>query len=247
MSKYMCVLCNYTTIESNKYKKHTQTKKHLKNMEQIIRLTEYPHIQKQLDSIVKLVNLLPKNKYFRICNEIDNLIACANDVICDDIENMGFVNFLNLNYPDALDLKPISPIIVKLILKCINSKSFVIIIIEKHEKQLIVKYIGDMIIKYYKKDDTDTQSFWCSNVDKLTYVIKHIDEKTGVSKWIDDKSGTNIKKCILKPIIDFIIDIAYKSNNLCSSCNDLINYLLHTSTIQSDILNYMASSFCLIK
>lgn len=93
----------------------------------------------------------------------------------------------------------------------------------------IGKYIGDIIIALYKKDNPNEQSIWNTDTSRLTYLIKKINDdddddddgdhnnndgdiaeigltkdKCKSSKWIVDKKGVETIEYIIDPIVNKI-------------------------------------------
>lgn len=69
--------------------------------------------------------------------------------------------------------------------------------------------IGNIIIAYIKKDDPLAQSLWCSDVSRLSYLIKEIvDNNPNVSTWKVDKKGQKVCNLLIKPLITEIQKIS---------------------------------------
>lgn len=65
------------------------------------------------------------------------------------------------------------------------------------------KYLGDFVIKYYKKNDPKQQSVWSSDVSRLTYVIKELLDNHQTI-WNHDYKGVKTKNCIINPLLRYI-------------------------------------------
>ena len=67
------------------------------------------------------------------------------------------------------------------------------------------QFLGNFIIKEYKKEDPSQQSFWVTDVSRLTCVIrKAIEDK---NEWYKDKKAYELPRYIISPILDFVIEI----------------------------------------
>ena len=66
----------------------------------------------------------------------------------------------------------------------------------------IAEYIGDFIIKFYKKDDPNNQSLWNTDTSRLTFIIRQIMKKK--NDWHYDKKGIKVCKIIINPLLDNI-------------------------------------------
>ena len=68
-------------------------------------------------------------------------------------------------------------------------------IIYNFNKKTLDRYLGDLIIKEYKKDNPEDQSLWSSDISRLTFFIR---ESIGKSNsWMKDKKGINLTKLII--------------------------------------------------
>lgn len=90
-------------------------------------------------------------------------------------------------------------------------------LISAYNNNLLTKYLGDFIIKYYKKDDPKEQSIWNSDVSRLTYLIKALIAND--SFWCQDPKGLHTKHYIINPLLEYI-------RNYCIQYNEKweINY-----------------------
>ena len=64
-------------------------------------------------------------------------------------------------------------------------------------------YIGDIIIKNYKKVNSAKQSVWNSDTDRLTYVIRTL-LKNNKFQWQLDKKGIDTANHMINPILQYI-------------------------------------------
>jgi len=67
------------------------------------------------------------------------------------------------------------------------------------KKKSLDKFIGDIIIKEYKKEDTKTQQIWTTDVSRLSFLVRQILNETE-KVWMSDKKGTCLLKMIIKPM-----------------------------------------------
>jgi hypothetical protein len=79
----------------------------------------------------------------------------------------------------------------------------------------LMQSIGNIIIDLYKTDDPTLQSFWASDIERLTFYRRALNDRK-VAVWITDKKGIDILALIIKPILDQILDqiIAYNDKYL---------------------------------
>jgi len=82
-------------------------------------------------------------------------------------------------------------------------EEFSYVLVENYKKKILYKYLGDFIIKYYKKEDPNDQSIWNSDTSRLKYFIKRLIDKTD-SSWYSDPKGVKTKQFIINPLLNYI-------------------------------------------
>jgi hypothetical protein len=70
------------------------------------------------------------------------------------------------------------------------------------ENDTLDKFIGDIIIKQYIKEDPKVQSVWNTDVSRLAYLVRELINNK--KEWSIDKGGNKVTEYIIKPILDFI-------------------------------------------
>lgn len=93
-----------------------------------------------------------------------------------------------------------------------NKNSTVDNILFSYKNDLLHKYIGDIIIKAYKKDKVVEQSMWNTDSTRLSYIVKCLVDKNDLKKceWQVDKNATYIRENIISPILVHIRNILLK-------------------------------------
>lgn len=66
------------------------------------------------------------------------------------------------------------------------------------------QYIGDIVLKYIKKENPDDQSVWSSDVSRLTYLI--MDLVDGEQEWKRDPDGALFTEYVITPIVNHLKD-----------------------------------------
>ena len=102
-------------------------------------------------------------------------------------ETMNTVSFIINNFTVA---PPIDKNIdYKQILYDNNKEKIDVIeeIIHHYRHKSLTKYIGDMIVKCYKKEDPSQQSIWNSDVTRKNYLLRELINTK--PEWIPDKKG----------------------------------------------------------
>ena len=84
-----------------------------------------------------------------------------------------------------------------------DKDKFINTIVVKHEKNILDRYLGDIIIKCYKKKDPKEQSLWSSDTSRLTYVIRELFANKKID-WTVDKKGVKTRNYIVKPLLEHV-------------------------------------------
>jgi len=179
--------------ERNIYKLQLEEvkKQHEKELENTITLYE-----KRVEHVSKQVRILENQTQFQ-----EQLINSAGGIIK---KSMNTLSYLLLNYSNAPHINKLDDysIISKDMDDLITNITFY------YDKNKLDKYIGDFIIKQYKKNEPENQSLWSSDTDRLNYFICEIMKKQDNKKqWILDKKGIKMTNCIIKPLLDYIAEI----------------------------------------
>jgi hypothetical protein len=70
----------------------------------------------------------------------------------------------------------------------------------------LIQYIGNVIISFYKKEDKiGEQSFWCSDLSRLKFLVRILPKDSTCNMWVIDSSGIIIKDRVVKPLLNYII------------------------------------------
>ena len=78
------------------------------------------------------------------------------------------------------------------------------ILIYNAKQKSLDKLLGDHIVKNYKKDNPEDQSFHTTDCSRLNYLVRELIENA--LTWSVDKNGIKICKDIVKPLIKKCID-----------------------------------------
>ena len=138
--------------------------------------------------ITKVDNLETEVKDSKQMTQINNINNSKNTYI-----NISLINFLQQNYSDAPSLPQ------KINYK---NKTVVELLIDNYLNDSLHRYLGDLIIQNYKKEDPSQQSVWASDVARLNYLVKELINKE--SKWMKDHKGEKVKKYIVNPLLKHV-------------------------------------------
>ncbi|ARF08598.1 hypothetical protein Catovirus_1_648 [Catovirus CTV1] len=98
-----------------------------------------------------------------------------------------------------------------------------------HNKNKLDKYLGDFIVKHYKKDNPELQAMWNSDTDRLNYIIRELyninnNEKIS-TQWIVDRKGLKMTQQVINPLLEYITNLN-------------TNYLKHQQKINEESLSH---------
>ena len=87
-----------------------------------------------------------------------------------------------------------------------DKEKFVDKLIKYHKKKQLNKYLGDIIIKHYKKKDPSEQSIFNSDTTRLTYIIRELFTNKKID-WTVDKKGIKTTNYIINPFLEHIDEL----------------------------------------
>ena len=173
---------------------------------------------KRIEEIKEHVETLQNENQFQ-----KQLINSAGGMIK---KSMNTLSYLLLNYKNAPHIKELSDysIISKNMMELIKN------ITHYYNKNKLEKFMGDFIIRQYKKDEPELQSLWSSDTDRLNYFIcelikeqnnnKKKEETGSKTHWILDKKGIIMSKYVIDPLLEYILGI---NSNYINDKNDELN------------------------
>jgi hypothetical protein len=83
---------------------------------------------------------------------------------------------------------------------------FVNTILSQYERGKLVKYLGNILLLFYKnKDDISKQSLWCSDLSRMTFLVRILPTDSPKNMWVSDPACVNVKEKIIKPLLNYII------------------------------------------
>ena len=231
--KYICDYCEQNFTQSCHLSRHSKIcrEKNLKlieletEFEKYKQVNEFEKYKKEMESEIillkeKLRSVEDHNKTLKNENKFQKqIIESAGGMIK---KSMNTMSYLLLNYNNAPQLQ--SLVDYSNLQK--NNDLLIKDLIHYHRKGNLEKYIGDFIIKQYKKDDPKLQSLWSSDVERLNYFIRELINnnkdsnntfnasatkiiKTKIN-WVIDKQGIKVRKSIIDPLLDYIYGIGLR-------------------------------------
>ncbi len=167
---------------------------------------------KKKDDIIQNLNNIITDNNSKLLEEKDTKIDIMHDEVeylksvCKKSSNlvsetMSTVNFIIHNLTSAppidknMDYK-------KIIYQNKDKMDILDELVHHFRHKSLPKYIGDIIVKCYKKEDPNEQSIWNSDIARKNYLLREIINKE--TEWITDKKGVKTTKIIIEPIIKII-------------------------------------------
>lgn len=253
--KFTCDFCNNSFAHSSGLSRHKNICDAKVCMEnQIGRLNmELGHKDELLRKAEETIDIL-KSDVRHLKHIVDN----SGSIVKTSVSTVAYVIKHFQETPILEPLKDFTAI-------CNNqcNQDFVETLIYEFNNGHLHVYIGDFIIKLYKKDDPTKQSLWNSDTNRLTYLIREI--LNNKSDWRIDKKGIRTDNYIISPLLSHIDEQirSYVENFDCDyeSCSTKetekkmlklkssieILKIIENKTLNDDILKYMAPYFYLNK
>ncbi len=243
-----CLPCNYETNIKASLLVHLKSTKHIKNQSEatdalIKKLTlENQELRtanimkdKEIECNIKEIEGMKANNQFLV-DHINNIKSSANlagniatnaATTAATTATISTIKYIMDNYtPPAIETyKQIEYSTAMKNLDIINDdnseETFIKDIIYHSSKNILSKYLGDIIVKLYKKNDSKEQSMWNSDVSRLSYIIR---EKIGDNfSWTTDKSGVLVNKYVIQPYLTYIYKLLTKTINAITKPKKLVD------------------------
>ena len=210
--KFLCELCKTEYKYKSGLSRHKKTCKLNKinnKTDTNIQLKEYQLKLELSEKEKELYKKLEKEKSELLNNFMSNanvLLNKANDntkITAQTLQtvSMSALKYANEKFKDTPALLPIENFNINN-LDFDNEedkKQLVEILIYNAKQKSLDKLLGDHIIKYYKKENPEEQSFHTTDCSRLNYIVRELIENALI--WSIDKNGIKICSSIVKPLI----------------------------------------------
>lgn len=121
--------------------------------------------------------------------------------------------YVRKNYPDAPALRKLDNYE-----KLNDNNDMIELLLFYTKKGRISAYLGDLLIKFYKKEEPHQQSIWATDTSRLTFIVKELLKNK--SNWKYDKKGLKVRDIIIDPLLEHIKKLLKEYIN---NINDQIN------------------------
>ena len=217
-SNYVCNECNIDFKHHSSYYRHKKICKNndflnIKNrdiLEQELKLKlEFAEKEKEIFKKLEQEKSEMLNNFMANANVLLNKATDNTKITAQAMQSVSVsaLKYANEKFKDTPALLPINNFnINNLSFDDENDKKQLIEILLYNAKQKSLdKLLGDHIIKCYKKDNPEEQSFHTTDSSRLNYIVRELIENALI--WSVDKSGIKICSSIVKPLIEKCINL----------------------------------------
>jgi len=271
-TKLICPFCNTGFNHKSNLSRHKKTCKNNSNQSfnELKLKLEFAEKEKELlKKIEQEKDLIIKEKTELLNNFMSNanvLLNKANDntkITAQTLHTMSMsaLKYANEKFKDTPALLPLDNFNIN-DLNFDNEedkKQLVEILIYNSKQKSLDKLLGDHIIKYYKKENPEEQSFHATDCSRLNYIVRELIENA--LTWSIDKNGIKICSSIVKPLIKKCISALMEYQKLLLTEMTFGNYnkqkeveliidiimSIDSGTLEADINKYIAPYFNLDK
>jgi len=256
----ICDACNIVFKTQYKFMKHkSECVKHLlfKKIDTLEKkVMKYHHENNALKKIIKNNELMTK----QVINTSNKAIDTVNESVKKGNKSVYNVVITQIKHP--ILLKKLEN--VKLIhnaYKDNEMKEFVKDLCSMQQNGSLYKFIGNFIIKQYKKKDITKQSLFSTDSSRNNFIYSTFD-KDNKAIWKKDPKGLNIGSITLDNILMYIQDIigeeqlkmvkilsklteyeVLRLSDIISTCNKIDRLIRHNNELKNKIVAYLSSNF----
>ena len=203
-NKFICNYCNATFTRSNSLSRHKNICNIKHNEEHKLKA----QLQEQ-NSKHEIEMLNCKYRHFeKEAKYYKQLLMEAGGLVK---KSVSALTYSITNYNDAPSIKTIDTTNINEF----NDSDVAIAkdIISACKHKTLNKYLGNIIVKEYKKNKPKNQSIWNTDDTRLTYIIKELIQNNS-SNWIIDKKGIKASIYLIDPLLKHVknLIISYQKN-----------------------------------
>lgn len=225
-NKYVCNICEKSYTHKSSLSNHSKI---CKSKETIIQ--EYVNNQKIQEEKIKHL----EDKIKILTEDRTSYKNIAESTVETAKVSANALSYAIKNYKNAPAIQTFNNF--KLLLGNETHYSIAEIVIHYHIKKELPQYIGNVLIKEYKKENPNDQSLYNTDTTRALYIIKEIIDEE--SEWLTDKGAVKTSKYTIKPILDYlkIHLVKYFDDTKLEMASDTSNKLFNNMIIAQEIIN----------
>ena len=256
--------CNKTNLDKNLYTDLkikliiSEKEKEMEKQEKEFHKEKTELLSGFLKEKTELLNNFMTNSNILLNKATDNTKTTAEAIKSVSMSAIKYANEKFQNTPALLPLENFN--INNLDFDNENDKAQLVeILIYNAKQKSLDKLLGDHIVKEYKKDNPEEQTFHTTDCSRLNYIVRDLIENALI--WSMDKSGIKICTSIVKPLIEKCINLLLEhqkdlieemsNGNLRNkeTVKTIISVLMSIDrgSLESDVNKYIAPFFNLNK
>jgi hypothetical protein len=132
-------------------------------------------------------------------NNMNTTMTVCAEITKKSVETVkSALTYANTNFNNA-------PILTKINnFECFDDRDIIDELLNNYNDDIIHKYIGNIIIELYKKENAKDQSLWNTDSSRFAYIIRKKTKKDPI--WDKDPNTETIEKLIIAPLVEYFID-----------------------------------------
>jgi len=263
LKKYICKNCDKEFKHDSSYYRHLKICNKKESVNELKLKLEMEKREKELYQKLEKEKSEMLNNFMANANNIINNAQNNTKVTAEAIKSVSIsaLKYANDKFKNAPALLPLENFnINNLDFNNEDDKIQLTEILVYHAKQKSLdKLLGDHIIKEYKKDNPEEQSFHTTDSSRLNYIVRELIENALI--WSIDKSGIKICSSIVKPLIEKCINLLleyqkilieemttgdYKSKETVTTIISVL-MSIDKGSLENEVIKYIAPFFNLSK
>lgn len=197
---YTCQFCGNEYASSStlsRHKKACSEKINLNNNHDLV----VKDLQKEIEHLKEL-HMKDKEMKQQLEKEVANLKTLLTNAGVVVKKSVSALAYVAQNYKDAPQLDKLNDYSYLQFRDEDDEFDLLEMVFTHYRTDTLHKYLGDIIVNAYKKNNPDEQALWNSDTVRLTYVIRDlINQKTD---WTIDKKGVKTTKYIIEPLLEYL-------------------------------------------
>ena len=237
--KYICTDCSKEYVYKSGLSRHkmTCTKRKITKLETEINDLKLKMLSNEIDSLKTQLETSKQDK-----NDFKKLAESATKTNENSVSALKYVID---NYANAPPIQVFQNF--NILLEGNEDYTVPEILLHYYKKGRLIKYIGDRLIKKYRKENPAEQSVWNSDISRFSYLMKEAinNSNKNTNGWGRDKKGVKVTKYIIAPLLEYskeqakqyAEELAEELNDGCDNPGDTTTDITRLHEIVDDIDN----------